>query len=189
MIRKTYRIRRITVGLALAASAAAWAVQPALAFDGRSPDTRDAAEQTVGSAVDLRSPDARGAAEQANVSSRLTVDLRSPDAREAADGGTPSSGSSLVDARSPDARDAASESEPASLIDLRSPDARDGGVPVAREVRVAAPELVSSDRFSWGDFGLGVGVALGSMLLLAALAAAAIASRQRRDERTGPATT
>lgn len=108
MTRKTYRIRRITVAIALAASGPVLAAQPAPAFDARSPDAREAAEQTrAGSVVDLRSPDAREAAEQANVGSRITVDLRSPDAREAADQGDPSRGISVVDARSPDASDAA----------------------------------------------------------------------------------
>jgi hypothetical protein len=168
MIRKTYRIRRrITVAIALVASLAAWAAQPALAFDGRSPDTRVAAEQAkAGSVIDLRSPDTREAAEHGKPGSRAFVDLRSPDTREAAD-----------------------QRKPSVLVDLRSPDTRDAAIPVVPEIRVAAPELISSDRFNWGDFGIGVGIALGSMLLLAGLAASASAARQKRDERTGPATT
>jgi hypothetical protein len=190
MVRKTYRIRRITLALALAVLATAWAAQSAPAFDGRSPDTRDAAEQSqAGSVVDLRSPDAREAAEQAKVGSRTYVDLRSPDAREAADQWNPGSGTAVVDARSPDARDAAHQPNPGSLVDLRSPDARDAAIPITREARVAAPDVVSSDRFNWGDFGLGLGVALGSMLLIAALMGGALAARKRRGDSIGPATT
>lgn len=168
MIRKTYRIRRrITVAIALAASLAAWAAQPALAFDGRSPDTREAAEQAkAGSVVDLRSPDTREAAEQEKPGSRAFVDLRSPDTREAAD-----------------------QRKTSALVDLRSPDTRDAGIPTVVVTRVAASELVSSDRFNWGDFGIGVGVALGSMLLLAGLAAGALVARKRRGESVRPAMT
>jgi hypothetical protein len=168
MVRKTYRIRRITLALALAVLATAWAAQSAPAFDGRSPDTRDAAEQSQAGSV---------------------VDLRSPDAREAADQWNPGSGTAVVDARSPDARDAAHQPNPGSLVDLRSPDARDAAIPITREARVAAPDVVSSDRFNWGDFGLGLGVALGSMLLIAALMGGALAARKRRGDSIGPATT
>ncbi len=165
MIRKTYRIRRITVAIALAASLAAWAAQPALAFDGRSPDTREAAEQAkAASVVDLRSPDAREAAEQRKRGSHAFVELRSPDTREAAD-----------------------QTKPSSLVDFRSPDARDAASRDVPDTRVGAPEPVSSDRFHWGDFGIGIGVGLGSMLLLAALATGALVARKRRGESVGPA--
>jgi hypothetical protein len=167
MIRKTYRIRRrITVAIALAASLAAWAAQPALAFDGRSPDTREAAEQAKAGSV---------------------IDLRSPDTREAAEHGKP--GSRAFDLRSPDTREAADPRKPSALVDLRSPDTRDAAIPVVPEIRVVAPELISSDRFNWGDFGIGVGVALGSMLLLASLAAGALVARKRRGESVRPAMT
>ncbi len=190
MVRKTYRIRRITLGIALAVLATAWTAQSALAKWPLTGYAREAAGQSqAGSVVDLRSPDAREAAEQANVGSRITVDLRSPDTREAGDQRNPGSGISVVDARSPDARDAAHRRNPGSLVDLRSPDARDAAIPVTREARVAAPDVVSSDRFNWGDFGLGLGVALGSMLLIAALMGGALAARKRRGDSVGPATT
>jgi hypothetical protein len=186
MIRKTYRIRRITVAMALTASLAAWAAQPALALDGRSPDTREAAEDAkAGSVVDLRSPDAREAADQGKPTSHVLADLRSPDSRDAAHQTKPSS---LVDLRSPDSRNAAHQTKPSSLVDFRSPDARDAAIPVVSETRVVAPELASSDRFHWGDFGIGVGVALGSTLLLAGLAAGALVPRKQRGESVGAAT-
>ena len=85
MIRKVHRIRRIIVGIALAASLASWTAQPALAFDGRSPDTRDAAEGSGADPVfDLRSPDTRDGVREASLGSQSIVDLRSPDARDAA---------------------------------------------------------------------------------------------------------
>ncbi len=168
MVRKTYRIkRRITVAVALVASFTASAAEPGLGFDGRSPDTREAAEQATLAVV---------------------VDARSPDAREAAEIAKPGSGA-LVDLRSPDTREGAYETKPSSLVDLRSPDARDPEIPVLSEISVAAPEPVSADRFNWGDFGLGAGVALGSMLLCASMAAGALVARKRRGESVRPATT
>jgi hypothetical protein len=140
MIGKTHRIRRTATAVGIVASLAAWAAQPSLPYDGRSPDTREAAEQAkLAVVVDVRSPDTREAAEQ--VSSR-------------------------------------------NALDARSPDARDAGFRSLAETRAVSP-----DRFSWGDFGIGVGVAFGLMLLLAGLAASASAARQKRGDRTGPATT
>jgi hypothetical protein len=61
MFRKTYKIRRITVAIGLAASLGASAAQSALPFDGRSPDAREAAEQasTRGSSTRARPTPAR----------------------------------------------------------------------------------------------------------------------------------
>jgi hypothetical protein len=193
MISKTHKIRRITVAIALAASLAAWAAQPALPFDGRSPDTREAAEQPkLSVVVDGRSPDTRDASERTSVSSGIAVvDALSPDTREAAEQAKPSSGVLVVDLRSPDTRAAAEQakpSSPVSIADARSPDTRDTAFRALLETRVVPPDLVSADRFHWDDFGIGVSVALGSMLLLAGLAASALAARQRRSERTGTAT-
>ena len=159
MIRKTYKLRRLIVAIALAASLAAWGVPAALAFDGRSPDTRDAAGQAArGVLTDARSPDTLDAAAQAKTGSAV----------------------SIVDVRSPDARDAADYAKERPFVDLRSPDARDGAFPVI----VGAPETIPVERFHWSDFGIGVGAAFGSMLLLAGLAAAGLVARQKR----GPAT-
>ena len=54
----------------------------------------------------------------------------------------------------------------------------------ARLARSEAPVagLVPADRFHWGDFGIGVGSAFGSMLLLAGLTAGILATRRRRDQ-------
>jgi hypothetical protein len=52
-----------------------------------------------------------------------------------------------------------------------------------------APGVVSVDRFNWGDFGIGVGVSMDFMLLLAGLAASSLVARQRRGAGTGPAMT
>ena len=145
MIRKVHRVKRIIVGIALAASLASWTAQPALAFDGRSPDTRDAAEGTGADPVfDLRSPDTRDGVREASLGSQ-------------------------------------------SIVDLRSPDARDAAHPFAREIPATAPAVAPSHQFDWGSFGLGI--ALASMLLLAAVAGAALVARKRRGEGVGPATT
>jgi hypothetical protein len=197
MFSTNHIIRRITTGIVLAASLAG-GVQPALAFDGRSPDTREAAEQVAEripafvavevdedtgfilekprALVDLRSPDTREAAEQGKPDSgTLVVDLRSPDTREAAEQ-APGSGVVAVDLRSPDTRDAAEQRQPVSIVEVAVP-------------ADSQPSLLSGDRFHWGDFGVGVGIAFGAMLLIGGLAAAVLATRQRRGERTGPATT
>jgi hypothetical protein len=42
--------------------------------------------------------------------------------------------------------------------------------------------LVPPDRFHWDDFGIGVGSAFGSLLLLAGLTAGILATRRRRDQ-------
>ena len=75
------------------------------------------------------------------------------------------------------------------LVDRRSPDARDAAFRAMPDVKVGSPALVSSDRFHWDDFGLGVGVVLGTMLLHAGLAAGVLAARKRHGERVGAATT
>jgi hypothetical protein len=200
VIRKTYKRRRITVAIALAAALAAWSAPSAIAFDGRSPDTREAAELAGANGLgDIRSPDTRDAAEQAGSSSRVSVvDARSPDARDA---GQQAASRFSIDARSPDTREAAERAKPHIVVDGRSPDSRDAaqripaaiadawmGVFLARsQPEALAPGLVSTDRFHWGDFGIGVGVSVGFMLLLAGVAAGARAARQRRGARTGPA--
>lgn len=201
MFGKTHTRRRITVTM-VAASLAASPAAPALGFDGRSPDTREAAEQVnLGSAADLRSPDARDAGGQGEPRSGISVvDARSPDSRDAAQ---QAKSRFSIDARSPDTREAAEQAKPSSIVDGRSPDSRDAaerfpsaptevwlGISSPRpQPEVPAGNLVSSDRFHWGEFGIGVGVTLASMLLLAGLAAGALAGRQRRAERAGPATT
>ena len=54
----------------------------------------------------------------------------------------------------------------------------------ARLARSEAPVagLVAADRFHWGDFGIGVGSAFASMLLLAGLTAGILTTRRRRDQ-------
>jgi hypothetical protein len=163
MFRKTRRTRRLVVAIALGASLASWSAPSALSFDGRSPDTRDAAGEANVVVVDARSPDTLDAAEQAQI---VTVHA-------------------ILDSRSPDARDAGDYAKASPFVDLRSPDARDGTFQASPEIRIVAPELASPDQFHWGDFGIGLGVAFGSVLALAGLAAATLA----RQKRGGPATT
>jgi len=111
-------------------------------------------------------------------------------------------GNRVVDGRSPDTRDAAMAThdsfyalDPAiaraiaahqqSLTpsDGRSPDTRDAALQAHNPVAT----FVKSNGFDWGDFGIGVGVAIGSMLMLAGLAAGVLAVRQ--SQKTGPAAT
>ncbi len=209
MTRTTHLSKRITVAIALAASLAPWAVQPALAFDGRSPDTREAAR---GGFVDARSPDTREAAQDLGRQGAL-IDARSPDTLEAArdrgdhgplvDARSPDTREAvrhlvghggLIDARSPDTREAA-QPRPVdgllvqTVLDARSPDARDAAEPPTLAFGTDAERpIVSSDAFHWGDFGIGVGTAFAAMLLVAGLVAAGLAARQRHA-RAGSATT
>lgn len=85
----THIFRRIATGLAVVAALGAVAVPSALAggpFDGRSPDTRDAALQahsTTSSLIDGRSPDTRDFAALAHAAVVTQVaDGRSPDTRD-----------------------------------------------------------------------------------------------------------
>jgi hypothetical protein len=102
MLGKTHQIRRTGILVALGAAIAAFAVPAALGgvgpgFDGRSPDTKDAAAQAqlhryapsdawLHSAVvrDGRSPDTKDAASDAQLALLAPADGRSPDTKDAA---------------------------------------------------------------------------------------------------------
>jgi hypothetical protein len=128
----------------VASSLTAWAAQPALAFDARSPDTRAVA------------------------------------------GHAPATG--VIDARSPDTRGLAGSAGPKVLLDFRSPDTRDGRFSALTGTSIMTSDLFSPNRFHSAEFGMGVGAAVGSMLLLAGLAAGGLL-RQRRPGKSHPATT
>jgi hypothetical protein len=155
MFGKTHMIRRTGMVFALGVSVAAFAVPTALGFDGRSPDTRDAADQAqLNAVVDGRSPDTLDAAYQTQLST-------------------------LVDGRSPDTLDAAYQAQlptVGTLTDGRSPDAIDAGV----VGRTQVVEITSTGGFNWGDFGIGMAVALGSIFILLGLGAGMRGARQAR---------
>jgi hypothetical protein len=138
MIRKARLTRRLVTSTGLAATIVTLAAQPVLAFDGRSPDTRDALAGTAVTAVDGRSPDTRSLAVQATLGSIVS-----------------------------DARDAASRALP------HTPTASPADTPIT--------------GFDWHDFAIGLGAGLGSILIMALLAAAGLASRERRRGGTRPA--
>jgi hypothetical protein len=158
MFGKTHMIRRMVTGVAVTASVALFAVPVALGFDGRSPDTRDAAEQAqLSSIVDGRSPDAIDAGYQARLGSLGT----------------------LVDGRSPDTLDAAYQARLGSqttIADGRSPDTVDAGV----LARTQVVEITSSTGFNWSDFGIGAGVAVGALFILVGLGAGMREARHAR---------
>jgi hypothetical protein len=91
--------------------------------------------------------------------------------------------SSIVDGRTLDAIEAArgtpGRPRTSRIVDGRSLDT----VEAARLARSETPlaGLVPVDRFHWDDFGIGVGSAFGSVLLLAGLAAGVLTTRRRRD--------
>ncbi len=158
MFERTHTMRRITVAI-IATSLATSAAAPALPFDGRAPDTREAAEQGKPSLiVDGRSRDSRDAGQR--IASPLS------DAWLGAFSARPDPGASSAVA-----------------------DAWLGMLSARPEPGIAAAELGSVDRFHWGDFGIGVGVSLGTMFLVAGVGARALGARRKRDERAGPATT
>ncbi len=144
MFAQSHTMKRMAAAMGIAASLAAWAAQPALPFDGRSPDTAEQA--TLNSFVDVRSPDTRDAAGQAN------------------------------------------ESSPVAIVDARSPDARDASFRAVPETRIVATDRSSPDDFHWADFGVGIGVALASMLVLAGLAVGGLMARHKRSHKTSPST-
>jgi hypothetical protein len=143
----TVKIRAHLGTIVLTLAIAAFAVPAALGsgFDGRSPDTKDAAiaaHSALAAPVDGRSPDTIDAALQAHSVNLVTTPL---------------------DGRSPDTIDAA--------LLAHSP----------------TVTIVKSGGFSWGDFGIGFGVAIGFLLVLTGLGVGLLAARQ--SGKTGPATT
>jgi hypothetical protein len=179
---KAHRIRRILTGLALVVSISMLAAQSAAAFDGRSADTRAAAgSQPTGIVIDARSADTLGAA-TASQPTGIATDARSADTVSATTASQPTG--IATDARSADTITAALGGSVSSgpVVDFRSPDARDVAVTSQPATRIVT---VSSSSFDWADFGMGVGVTAGSLLLLAGLAAVAIGmSRPRRTPST-----
>ncbi|HEX2111123.1 MAG TPA: hypothetical protein VHF67_06180 [Gaiellaceae bacterium] len=158
MFVRTHTLRRITVVI-VATSLAIWAAAPALPFDGRSPDAREAGEQAKPS---------------------LIVNGRSPDSRDA--------GQRIASALS-DAWVGAFSARPDPGASSAVADAWLGMLSARPQPEIPAAEVGSIDRFHWGDFGIGVGVTLGLMLLVAGLAASALVARQKRDAKTGATTT
>jgi hypothetical protein len=198
MFGKTHRIRRTGVTFVLGLSVAAFAVPTALGsqsiqrrgtgdftqvaplVDGRSPDTLDAAYQArlgqLGTLVDGRSPDTLDAAYQAQIDSLgLVADGRSPDTVDFANQAVVGS----LDGRSPDTLDAAYQAQVARLnpiADGRSPDTIDAGV----LGRTQVVEVTSGSGFNWGDFGIGMAVAIGLLFILVGLGAGMREARHAR---------
>jgi hypothetical protein len=175
--------RLVTLGVVVAVSLAASA-QPVLAFDGRSPDTAEVAQKAHAvAALDLRSPDTRDAAQQGHPGA--AVDLRSPDTRDAAQQGHPGA---AVDLRSPDTRDAVAGRS--NIVQPGPYHLTLAGHEGATGVTSPAPIVVAArDGFSWNDFAIGAGAVLGSMLLLAGLAATMWAAQRRGGRKPGAART
>ncbi len=107
--------------------------------DGRSPDTRDAADSVRLQVIDGRSPDTLEAAQTTQLQ---VTDGRSPDTLEAAQTAQTAQTAQLqvLDGRSPDTRDAAQTAQ-----------------------RV---EPTSSNGFKWSDAGIGAASGAGLILLL-----------------------
>ena len=181
MIRRTNRKRRLVIAIALAAALATWSAPSGVAFDGRSPDTQEAAEVLKAQGFgDARSPDTRDASRQAT--SDVAIDARSPDTRDAI--GKPGVTIAVV-GRSPDSSDAAARtpSAPTPWADYsaRMP----WGAYSARSTSTPPVTARASGDLHWGSFGVGVGVTVGFMLLLAGLAASSVTARDKHRAPTG----
>ena len=88
----------------------------------------------------------------------------------------------LLDGRSPDTKDAAQVAQQPALprADGRSPDTRDAAAsPLAIGVTTGV-----ATSFQWGDFAIGIGVAVGSMLLLLGSALAVRTTRRPNKTRS-----
>jgi hypothetical protein len=120
-------------------------------IDGRSPDTKDAAQAAHASSV---TPSGNGG---------RILDGRSRDTRDAAQAAQASL-LAPVDGRSPDTSDAAQAAQANLLtpMDGRSPDTRDA----AFLAHAPVVTVVESAGFQWGDFGIGIAAAVGLMLVL-----------------------
>jgi hypothetical protein len=105
----------------------------------------------------------------------FAFDGRSPDTKSAAAAAT---AASVRDARSPDTRSASLSVTGTAVHDFR--DAVSRTTPTA-PVAASAP---ASTGFDWGDFGVGVGAAIASILLLGALGFAFWAGHRRREAGT-----
>jgi len=171
MMGKTHATVKVGWTIVAALAVGAVAAQSAVAYDGP-PDTRDAvaaaaaaiAAQGFQGAPDTR--DAVAAARRA-VAEKAAADqgfMGAPDTRDA-----------VVAARRAIAAGTSSGMFPPRIATS------------ARNVREAAP--ASAGGFDWGDFGIGVGVALGSILLLTAVVLVAWSSHHRRREAGRPALT
>jgi hypothetical protein len=165
MLGFTHIIRRISTGIAVAAALTAVAVPAALAggFDGRSPDTRDAAQSAHESGLvllDRRSPDTRDAALSAHTSTYGALD-------------------GWIRLR----RLLKNASRSAPVLDGRSPDTRD----FAAQAHSPVVTVVASPGFQWGDFGIGVAVALAGVLIVF-VSTKLLAGRQARKQ-TSPVAT
>lgn len=190
-------IRHLTAAIGLTVSVAAFAApavlaggKPSTITDGRSPDTRDAANQLQ---LDGRSPDTRDAAIAAHQGSLALSDGRSPDTLDAStstrpalspvaaptDGSAPDwferyaaahpfgAGTASYSATAPDwfERYAAHHNPTSATLDLRSPDTQDAALAAHANV---TPQVAieSTAGFDWADAGIGAAGGFTLALLL-----------------------
>lgn len=159
MLGSTHTLRRIALGLVTAAALAVLAAPSALAggFDGRSPDTRDAALQAHSSPSGLfdgRSPDTRDAA------------LNAHSASYGPPNGWYGYGVSLAKA-----------AQGTQVADGRSPDTLD----FTALAHAPVVTVVESPGFQWGDFGIGIAAALGAVLIVFASTKLLTGSESRKQ--------
>ena len=163
MFGSTHIAKRIATGLAVAAALAVVAVPSALAggFDGRSPDTRDAAQV-------------------AHESGLVLLDGRSPDTRDAA---LSAHLSTYRDGWSGYAIALTKAAQAPQVVDGRSPDTRD----FAAQAHEPVVTVVQSPGFQWGDFGIGIAAALGAVLII--FCSTKLLTGRHARKQTGPVAT
>src|SRR5262245_10964623 len=174
MIGKTHATVKVWCAIAAALAVGTLAAQPAVAYDGP-PDTRDAAAAAAAAIAAQRfqgAPDTRDAVAAARraIAEKAAAThgfMGAPDTRDA-----------VVAARRAIAAGALSGTQ-RTTVPARAT--------IERDIRTGTP--AGAGGFDWGDFGLGMGIALGSILLLTAVALVAWSSRHRRREAGRPALT
>jgi hypothetical protein len=188
----THTIKRLITGLALAASLAALTVPSALAAgtsrygapDGWYPYAVSLTKASTTSRYGPLDPWALAYFASHAKPSTAVIDGRSPDTRDAA---LAAQQLALVpvDGRSPDTLDAAKAAQTRLFVptDGRSPDTIDAAI----QAHSPVVTVTLSPGFGWGDFGIGIVAALGTMLLLG-VSIRLLAARQSRKQLSPVAT-
>jgi hypothetical protein len=192
MNRNTHTIKRLITGLALAIALSALTGPSALAGgtsrygapDGWYPYAVSLTKASTTSRYGPLDPWALSYLLSHTKASTALIDGRSPDTRDAAQAAQQQA-LVPVDGRSPDALDAAQAAQARLLVpsDGRSPDTLDAAV----QAHSPVVTVTLSPGFDWGDFGVGVGAALGAMLFFG-LSIRLLTARQSRKQPSPVAT-
>jgi len=184
MFGSTHRIRRTTTAIAVVGSLALLAVPASLAFDGRSPDTKDAAQQArLSTLVKEQSSN-----QCRNAAARCIYGLPHPAEMFGRESTQLASSNPCAKAS---ARCIYGLPHPAEMFGRESAQLASSnrcakasarciyGLPHPAEMfgSTSGSGASSSSSFNWGDAGIGAAAAVGFILLLAGLGAGLVAGR------------